>query len=157
MIVVADTSPINYLVLIGQIDVLEMLYQSVLIPTAVHDELLSAKAPAAVRIWIRQPPLWLTVHTIKIIEDPSAAYLDLGEKEAIQLAEEVGAEQIILDDLAGRREAFRRGLPVIGTLGVLRQAAQLGLLDIHSAIQSLQGTTFKMSPEIVEDLLREFQ
>jgi predicted nucleic acid-binding protein len=157
MIVVADTSPINYLILIQQIDLLEKLYQSVLIPPAVNNELLSTQAPLAVREWILHPPSWLTVQPVTVAADLSLAELDAGEKEAIQLAEEVGVEQIILDELAGRHEAMRRGLPVIGTLGVLRQAAHLRLLDIRMAVRRLQSTTFKISPIIIEDLLREFE
>jgi predicted nucleic acid-binding protein len=157
MIVVADTSPINYLILLEQIDLLERLYQSVLIPPAVYSELLRTQAPLAVREWILHPPSWLIVRPVTVATDFSLAELDAGEKEAIQLAEEVGVEQIILDDLVGRHEALRRGLPVIGTLGVLRQAAHLGLLDIRMAVRHLQSTSFKISPIIIEDLLREFE
>jgi predicted nucleic acid-binding protein len=49
MIVVADTGPVNYLVLSGQVDLAHDLYRTLLIPPAVHRELLDARAPAAVR------------------------------------------------------------------------------------------------------------
>jgi predicted nucleic acid-binding protein len=156
MIVVADTSPINYLVLIDQIDLLGNLYEQVLIPAAVHDELKRDLAPQAVREWIRQPPNWLIIRTVTLASDQSTIELDPGEREAIQLAEEVGAEQIVIDDLKGRQEASRRGLHVIGTLGVLREAAHLGFIDIHLVIQHLQTTTFQISPDIIANLLREF-
>jgi predicted nucleic acid-binding protein len=61
MIVVADTSPLNYLILIGQIDVLEVLYSNILIPHGVHNEMLSLKAPAGVRAWAESPPGWLNI------------------------------------------------------------------------------------------------
>lgn len=50
MIVVADTSPINYLILIEAIDVLPALYQKIVVPTAVYDELQSDATPAEVRV-----------------------------------------------------------------------------------------------------------
>ena len=49
MLVVADTTPINYLVLIAQIDILAALYPQVVIPSAVAAELQHPKAPAVVR------------------------------------------------------------------------------------------------------------
>ena len=52
MIVIADTSPINYLVQIGEIEVLPKLYDSILIPPSVRDGLRHPRAPAAVRRWI---------------------------------------------------------------------------------------------------------
>ncbi len=48
MIVIADTGPINYLISIGYIDVLPKLYSTVLIPSAVRDELQDAGAPAII-------------------------------------------------------------------------------------------------------------
>jgi len=39
MIVVADTSPVNYLVLIDEIDLLPIIFGKVLIPEAVMEEL----------------------------------------------------------------------------------------------------------------------
>ena len=53
---VADTSPLNYLVLIGAIDVLPRLFEAVIVPDAVKAELLHARAPAAVRRWAAAPP-----------------------------------------------------------------------------------------------------
>ena len=49
MIVVADTTPINYLILIGETEVLPKLYGRVVIPPAVHEELTNSRAPASVR------------------------------------------------------------------------------------------------------------
>jgi predicted nucleic acid-binding protein len=61
MIVVADTSPINYLVLIEEIDVLTKMYGTVVIPRMVCEELLRPSGPETVRAWISQPPNWLEV------------------------------------------------------------------------------------------------
>ncbi len=59
MIVVADTSPINYLVLIGHIEILPQLYVRILIPPAVWKELRDAQTPSSVRAWAAQVPAWL--------------------------------------------------------------------------------------------------
>ena len=59
MIVVADTSPLHYLILLEHAEVLQKLYGCVIIPEAVVRELQAQKAPAVVRLWITTPPEWL--------------------------------------------------------------------------------------------------
>jgi len=119
MIVVADTSPLNYLVLLGYIKVVPEIYGEVLIPQAVLDELQDSEAPAEVRAWLSTPPPWLKISSTSYQADPLLDLLDRGERDAILLAESVKADRLIIDDLDGRREAENRKLPVIGTLGIL--------------------------------------
>jgi len=119
MIVVADTSPINYLILIEQIDILTRMYGTVIIPAAIREELLRPSAPDAVRSWTSNPPSWLEVRSPTSASGESLEMLDPGERDAILLAEELNADELIVDDRQGRHEAQRRGIPVMGTLGVL--------------------------------------
>jgi predicted nucleic acid-binding protein len=114
MVVVADTSPINYLVLIAQVDLLSQLYTRILIPPAVLAELKHPLAPKPVRDWVDNAPKWLEVLSPR--SSLTLAQLDLGECEAIALATEVHAEVVLIDEQAGRLEAARRGLKVAGTL-----------------------------------------
>jgi predicted nucleic acid-binding protein len=157
MIVVADTTPLNYLILIGAIYVLPRLYGRVVIPLAVHEELTHSGAPASVRAWIAQPPDWLEILSPVPVTDIALAKLDVGEREAIALAEQLSLSsdsiQLIVDELLGRREAERRGLAVIGTIGVLREAADEGLIDLRSAIELLRQTSFHISPAVLAQLL----
>jgi predicted nucleic acid-binding protein len=157
MIVVADTTPVNYLILIDEIDVLPRLYGRVVIPLAVHEELTHSRAPASVRVWIAQPPDWLEILSTTPNTDTALEMLDAGEREAIALAEQLSfssdSVQLVIDELQGRREAERRGLHVIGTIGVLREAADEGLLDLRSAIERLRQTSFHISPAILARLL----
>ena len=102
MIVVADT-PLNYLVLIGEADLVASALGTVL----------------------------------------------------IALAEEVRADQRLMDEAEARREAARRKLPFMGTLGVLRQAARRGLVDLSVTLGLLQATTFKVDPRLIQSLLEE--
>jgi predicted nucleic acid-binding protein len=155
MIVVADTTPINYLILIEEIDVLPKLYGRVVIPPAVREELVCPRAPIKVQEWMNKPPDWLEVLSPTVTVDASLAKLDAGERDAIALAEELSADQLIVDELLGRREAERRSLLVIGTVGVLREAAELGLLDLRGAFERLQQTSFHVSPAILAGLLSD--
>ena len=92
MIVVADTSPINYLILIGGIEILTKMYGKVVIPHAVCEELLRPSAPETVRNWTRHPPDWLEVRTPVHAPDTTLATLDPGERDAILLAAELSAD-----------------------------------------------------------------
>ncbi len=152
MIVIADTGPINYLILIGEIQVLPELYQRVTIPRSVCEELCRPGAPEPVRTWSAQPPSWLEVRTPTGSPDPDLLRLDAGERDAILLAEELAAE-IIIDEIRGRREAQRRRIPFTGTLGVLVAGAELGLLDLRNAVDRLRQTSFHISAKILERLL----
>lgn len=153
MIVVADTSPINYLILIDQIAIIETLYGRILIPHAVHEELLSLKAPSNVRAWAKDPPHWLEILSPSTGLHPPVARLDRGETEAIALAEELHADWLLIDETAGRNEAARRGLQTIGTLGILREGHQAGLLNLPTAIDRLTAAGFRVHPSLVQLLL----
>ena len=154
MIVVADTSPINYLIWIEQSDVLPRLYGRVLIPASVYDELADDDAPKPVRDWIGQPPGWLEVRKPSLSPDPELmrADLDKGECDAILLAQELHADELIIDDLPGRKEAERRHLHFIGTLGILQAAAKEGMLDFQEALDRLCRTNFHISQALLDRL-----
>lgn len=92
MIVVADTSPLNYLILIDEVELLPVLFGKVLVPQAVFQELAHPKAPLKVREWIVRLPAWLEVHTVVSNAGPALMKLDLGEREAIQLALEARSQ-----------------------------------------------------------------
>ncbi len=156
MIVVADTSPVNYLILIQEVDILPKMYGRVVIPQSVREELVRASAPQAVRSLINQLPIWLEVRSLLAVPDSSLARLDAGERDAITIAAELHADRLIVDEREGRREAERRGIPVIGTLGVLREAAVLKLLDLRVAVERLQTTSFYVAPEVLASLLKDF-
>ncbi|MBI3406645.1 MAG: hypothetical protein HY046_14420 [Acidobacteria bacterium] len=87
MIVVADASPLNYLIQIGHVGLLERLYQRVYVPGAVLDELRHAHAPISVTEWLSALPPWIECRTVEAKPDLFLASLDPGEREAIQFAE----------------------------------------------------------------------
>ncbi len=151
MTVVSDTSPLNYLAQIGYLDILPRLYGEIVIPQGVVKELANAGAPDAVRRLIQAIPDWLTVRNPKKIDVTIA--LGLGETEAISLAVELKAERILLDDRAAYRAAVERGLNAAGTLTVLADAADYGLLEIGMAIDKLRATNFRASDAVLKRLL----
>lgn len=153
MIVIADTSPISYLVLIGEVELLPRLFNKIFIPEAVYNELGAKGAPSVVQSWIGNSPDWLEVSSISPIDDPLLAHLHLGEKQAILLAEQFKADLIIVDEKAGRKAAQQKGLNVTGLLGILDLAASENLIDLPSTIIALQKTNFRVAPSLLKSLL----
>jgi len=156
MIVVADTTPLRYLVVIEREHLLPALYGRVLIPPAVADELNNENAPEVVRAWLAARPSWLE------IQQPAGALptevdLDLGEQEAIALAEELAADLLLIDEWDARLEAERRHLRVVGTLRVLADGAGRGLIDLEESFERLRNTNFRVNPELLESLLEEYR
>jgi predicted nucleic acid-binding protein len=148
MIVVADTTPLNYLVLIDQAALLPRLFGRVLIPPAVLEELRDLETPEVVRAWIRDPPPWLQLMPLDSQPDPLLDYLDPGEREAIALAEHLHADRLLLDDAAARREAALRNLAFIGTLGILREAARRDMIELPAALTRVQVHQLLCGPRI---------
>jgi len=145
MIVVADTTPIHYLVLIDEADILERLFAHVIIPQAVLEELRRDETPQSVRDWVDSPSSELP--------ELSRA-LGKGERQAIALAIELHADALLLDDKRAKNEARRRNVPVITLLNTLAAAAERGWLDLPDAIDRLRETSFYLpSEEIIEGLL----
>lgn len=150
-VVVADTSPLNYLVQTGAISVLPKLYGQVVIPQAVFDELSDPGAPESVRRWLAVRPSWVEVRSPKIIDATLA--LGRGEVEAISLAQEIQADEILLDERRARSAALERGLTVTGTLGILEAAAKRHLLELAEVVKQLERTNFRIDPALVRAAL----
>jgi predicted nucleic acid-binding protein len=146
-LVVADTGPLNYLILIEAVDLLPGLFEHILIPAAVYAELSHADAPALVRAFAAAKPGWLEVHPDPTpdIDDTADTTLDEGEQAAIALATSIGADLILMDDRAGVAAAHRLGLSVTGTLGVLDLAARRGPHRPRHSVDKTQRDEFSIS------------
>jgi predicted nucleic acid-binding protein len=153
---VLDTSPISYLLLIGEIEILPVLYEQLFIPPAVSVELRHPGAPPVLKDWMARPPAWLEVHPIHLRPSWDLAQLQAGERESIFLAEDLGADQVVLDDMAAREAALGRGLGVTGLVGILDQAGRRSLIDLPAAIERLQRTNFHVAPWLLKNLLDRY-
>jgi predicted nucleic acid-binding protein len=151
MIVVCDTSPLNYLVLIQHADILPALFGRVVAPPGVIAELRHPRAPAAVRAWAERAPPWLEVRAPRST-DP-ALQLGSGEVEAISLACELKADAVLIDERKALTVARQCGLFVTGTLGVLEIAAEKGLIALPAAIAALRQTSFRVSDGVLDGML----
>jgi predicted nucleic acid-binding protein len=151
MIVVADTGPLHYLILLNHAELLHRFYGEVVVPDPVANELSSPSAPSVVRDWMSHVPPWLSVVAVEAdrVRDVTDE-LDLGERAAIALAGVLHADLLLIDEAAGRTEARRRHLRVTGTLGVLRAAAELGLVNVRDVIARLKATGFYVDEALLK-------
>jgi predicted nucleic acid-binding protein len=153
-LIIADTGPVNYLILIGNIDLLPALFDKVILPSAVQAELTDPDAPPSVRNWIAYPPAWLHVHETPSSESEQASLEDEGETATIALAISLNADLLLMNDRRGVIVARGKGLRVTGTLGVLDLAAQRGLVNFAQAIDRLRRTTFRIPEALLDSLVK---
>ncbi len=121
MIVVSDTSPLTALLTVGEADLLVRLFGDVIIPKEVQNEL--ARSHTSLPPWIR----------VEAVKNPTEAarlskIVDKGEAEAIELAKELHADRLLINERKGRRLAVQEGVPVIGLLGILLLAKRQQLI-----------------------------
>jgi len=147
-VVVADTTPLNYLILIGQVELLRELFGKVMIPEAVLAELRHPKAPSAVANWLLRLPAWLTVEKVECLDQ--SIQLGHGENEAISLAVERHISIVLMDERRSRSAAETRGLLPIGTLNILDLADERGLVDGVAMLEALKQTTFRADSELLD-------
>lgn len=147
-VVVSDTSPLHYLILCGAEEILPKLFQQVVIPPMVFQELRQPNTPSRVKQWADSLPSWVTVRKPTSLNLKLA--VDAGELEAICLAQEIKAAAVLMDDRAGRLAAQQCGLAVIGTVGLLEQASVRGLIDLVDVIGVLQQTNARLDPKLVQ-------
>jgi len=149
VIVVSDTSPISNLISIGLLELLRDMYEEVVIPPAVREELE--------RCHTSLPPFIETSEVVNsALADRIAAELDRGEAEAIVLAKELGADFLLIDETLGRARARSEGVRVIGLLGVLIIAKRKTLISsVKEIVHRLdQEAGFYVSHDLREEVLR---
>jgi predicted nucleic acid-binding protein len=135
MTVVSNTSPLRYLIAIDRADPLQDIFGHVIISRGVQEELTHSSCPEMVRQWMAHAPAWLEIRDLS--QPPESEFvrlLDQGEAEAIQLAIDLMADYLLIDERPGRQISTARGLTVIGTLGILIESHRQGRLQNPSDI-----------------------
>ena len=130
---VLDSGPLIHLSWINQLYLLSRLFDEVIVPPGVRDEVLAPRAGTLGLDRIQQAfaEEWLAVITpagARRLSRSTPLSLGRGEAEALLLAEELKPDLFITDDAAARVEAIRRNLAVVGTVGVLTQARDRSLI-----------------------------
>jgi predicted nucleic acid-binding protein len=153
-VLISDTSPLNYLVLIDTVQVLPKLFGRVTIPESVLSELTSRHTPVQVREFFLALPDWIQVSEVHMPAKSLAGFdLHLGERDVLTLALTIADSLILMDETEGRRAARVIPRNVVGTLGVLRRAASSGLISLPPTMERLRSTNFRMSKKLQDEVL----
>ncbi|MFO8038222.1 MAG: DUF3368 domain-containing protein [Sodalinema sp.] len=156
MIIVSDTSALSNLAIVDHLWLLEAIYQTVIIPDVVAHELAVASNPTIPAIlqlgWIQTQSL-INFELANQLQQERG--LDAGEANAIALAFELRADDLLIDERLGRQEAIRLGLPIIGILGILLVAKQRRLIpQVQSVMDTLINQAgFRVSSQLYRRIL----
>lgn len=153
--VICDTSPIQYLHQIHQLHILPALAGKIIVPPAVVNE-ISVGRLASVDLPDLSQLDWVFVRSpagqsaLPLISD-----LGAGESEALMLALELPGSTVILDDMLARRVAESLDIHLTGTLGLLLDAKQAGLISqVRPLLEQLQALRFRLSPTTYQAVLK---
>jgi predicted nucleic acid-binding protein len=159
VIIVSDTSVITNLAAIGHIQILHQLYDRILIPEAVYQELTHIDPPVPGTLEA-QTFTWIERRIVcdhQLVQQLQIqAKLDPGESEAIALALEIDADLLLIDERCGRAEANRKRIRIIGLLGVLLEAKQCSLIsEVKPLMEALINTfEFRISQVLYNQILQ---
>lgn len=157
-VVISDTSPLSNLALVDSLFLLKEIYTTVVIPQTVAEELENGRENDS-RISAVLSLDWIEVKQatdIELISELRKNYLlDKGEAEAIALALELKADELLIDERLGRQEATRLGLAITGVLGILLVAKSRGLIPaIRPLIDDLiEIAGFRVSNQLYQEVL----
>ncbi len=142
-IVIADASCLITLDNINELDLLQKLYQQIIVTPEVAEE-VGESLPG----WVDQ-----ISSTNTSLIDQLSKNLELGEATSIALALEISGCLLIVDEKKGRREAKKRGIRVTGTFGVVMQGIEEGLLNnVDSIVERLEQAGFRISDILKQEM-----
>ncbi len=123
---VSNTTPIISLSSIGKIEILNDIFQEIIIPQAVYEEIKAKKSYGYNEVDLS----FITVQTIRNIDHQTHLLnqLDIGEAQAIVLSKEINADNTIIDENSGYTIAKESGLNVIRTLSILLKAKEMNVI-----------------------------
>ena len=158
-IVIADAGPLIALSRIGKLDLLQQLFQQIIITTTVRDEILEnehCKGKTEVIKAINAG--WIKVKSVNMMDWKTInSGVDAGEASSIYLALQMpDTTLLIIDDQAGRAEAIYQKITITGTAAVIGMAKIQGyILSAGDVLHSLRETGYYIGDAIVELVLRD--
>lgn len=159
MIVVSDSTPLIMPMKANKLNILEGLFGEVLIPEAVYSEVTDNQAFRDEAELIRNSDY---VRIVRAHDRARVSFLqrvtglDLGESEAIIYADEVNADLLLMDEMAGRKIAMNMRLPMTGSVGVLIRVFQSGLITVEEAednFERIRKANRHISDRLIDDAM----
>lgn len=157
MIIISDSSPLISLAIIGRLDLLEKLYKDIHVPFAVYKEVTEEEKPFSKELKNFLKDKIKNVSN-RLAVEVLVSDIGIGESEAIVLALEEKPDLVLIDDLKARKFAKMNGLEIIGTMGILLEAKENGLIEeIKPFISELILNGIRISNKIIEITLKAAQ
>jgi predicted nucleic acid-binding protein len=150
MKVVSNTSPIIFLGHVNSLEILSSCFNKILIPKAVATELKAKQLPSMLE------SCQISVAGESFVNAHFGA-LHRGELEAIQLAREVNADLVLLDDLLARNKAKELNVSAMGTLGIFLFACRQGHISPQSAARKIDILISEHDMYVASNLLRKIK
>lgn len=163
MIIISDTTPIISLLKAEQLNLLQKLFHEVIIPKAVYNELISnVKFQSEAQIIKDCSYIFVeeVIDTKSVNIFRRVTGLDAGESEAIVMADEKKADLLLMDERKGRMVAKQMGLTITGTVGILLQSFDEGLLnadEIRESINKLKECGIRINDSLYDLVLEHIQ
>ncbi|HHT9147335.1 MAG TPA: DUF3368 domain-containing protein [Candidatus Wunengus sp. YC61] len=154
---ISNTGPLIAIMLIGRLDILRNLFQKVFVPEAVHKELLLGEN-IGVGLSSYKQASWIQIHSLQNALDPLIkTVLDIGEASVIQLAREIKADYVPIDERKARKVARNiYGLRVIGTARILVEAKNKGMIDsVDGALKKIRDGGYWIHDDIMHFAMKE--
>jgi predicted nucleic acid-binding protein len=150
-LVVTNTTPLIALTAAtGNLDVLRALYNRVIVPYEVAQE-IRAGGKEAFGLDVFEQATWLEINPTPVILPPYLQNtLDLGEASVIQTALQLGVNRVCIDETIGRRVARLSNLSVTGSIGVLLKAKSMGYpVSVPDAIRRMREHGIWLSQDVI--------
>ena len=147
--IIGDSSALIALAVVDQLGLLEKLYDNLLVPQAVYDEVTQIGRPQSdtLKVFLQ--------NRVKVVDLRLAKLgLGLGELEAITLYKELDADVLLIDDNRAKKFATLNGIRVIGSLGVLIKAKEHGYIeDVKPLLNQIMASEIYLSEKLISKVL----
>ena len=152
MILIADTSALISLSVCNSLQLLDDIFIKVVVPEEVFIEATKSNKPEAklLKKYLHDKVMKVDMNDFIYLD----GYVDAGETEAMKLYKTLSADKLLIDDKRGRKIAKLNNISIIGSLGILIHAKQLGLIqEVKPRINKILNSSIYLEASLVEHVL----
>jgi uncharacterized protein len=155
--IISNTGPIIALSSIDHLELLKQIFEEVIVPESVHNEIMhGGKNFTGLGAYRRAT--WIKVEFLaERIEPLLATVLDKGEASVIQLALEKHVDFALIDEKKARKIARNiYGIHVIGSARILLEAKHAGLIpNVRDALEGMRNAGYRIHDNIINAVLEQ--
>ncbi len=153
MIIVADASPLVALAICNCLEILDKLFGEVKVSRTVYEEVIVRDKPGADILKDYLSGKIIDIDLSRFMIDGNS--LDKGELSSIALYKHLEADYLLIDEKAGRRIAKLNNIKIVGSLGVLIEAKQKGIVrSIKPHIETLSSSKIYFNSSLLAHALK---